>query len=678
MANIDKRTTPYTTSARQATFATVILLSLATHANSIVPLSQQPDSSDVLVSEYGSLSEFGSALLTAFAEHNNTGSQQRTSPSHVVYINAGEPLSESSLASIQNDLSKGAIIILDGTHNGDDTSDLSTRIGGIGFSSPILMIRQDASQKPEYKSLSFFNADTPISSLMEYTQYRHQKMADETYRMLEPWTAKQRFRAATPSTYRDNAVTYRPETTINVEIRHTGFPCMVGKEYNGNSVTGVSRWDADTIDACENKASVSLFYTVDFIRSVSTEEGGTEDAKYVRITLNPEGDGGAGWHFSEKPTHRNLWFQSQTNRIEWFGPIVEDYSVKLASRDPEIRLYQSVPENKPQHSHIVALPSIAIGVMLPGGVSIPADATLGLPLKFGSTVDRAVIYNNYEYAIINRSIDDSTATASWLWTREFDKYSDGWRTNRICSLWCSDPFFDDNAFTPAAYAHFSPGFSATFRASAEKMDQSTIKFTGSANVVALGGRVQYKFLLQHYAPWSRKGSTYTFVQNLRVNWGSTLFNPEIPVSIEAYRENSEMGLCLNITESDIDEGIGHVDLYHCHFQPNQIWGMDNDNRYKSRLAQDLCLTREDNDSLTVQQCTHAANQKWEWQNDKLVSKLGGYLTAIPDGSVSISDTDTGTLQWRSFLRKPTPSDVLSIQSIPISQTEFSNAPNSNQ
>lgn len=670
MASIDKRTTTYTTSASLVAFATVVLLSLTSHANSLVHLPPHPVSSDVLISEYGHTTEFGAALQTVFAAHNNPSGQQRVRPNHVVYINASEPLPEDSLTNIRNDLSKGAIIILDGTINSDDTSYMSARIGGIGFSSPVLMIRYDSNQTPEYKALSIFNADAMMPSSIQYTDDRYQKMADETYSLLKLWTGKQRFKPTTLATHRDKTATYRPESTINVEIRHTGFPCMVGKEYDGNSVTGVSHWDADMIDACNNSASVSLFYTVDFIRSVSTEEGGTEDAKFVRITLNPEGDGGAGWHFTEKPIHKNLWFQSQTNRIEWFGPIVEDYSVKLASRDPEIRLYQTAPENKPQHSNIiVALPSIGIGVMLPKGVSMPPDATLGLPLKFGSTVHRAVIYKNYEYAIINRSIDDVTATASWLWTREFDKYSDGWRTNRICSLWCSDPFFDDNTFTPAAYAHFSPGFSATFRAPADKIDQSTIKFTGSANVVALGGRVQYKFLLQHYAPWSRKGSHYSFVQNLRVNWGSTLFNPEIPVSIEAYKENSEMGLCLNIIESDIDEGVGQVDLYHCHFKTNQIWGMDSDNRYKSFLAQDLCLTREEDNSLSVQQCTHAANQKWEWQHDKLVSKLGGYLTASPDGSVRISDLNIETIQWRNFLRKPTPSDILSIQSIPISQTQ---------
>jgi hypothetical protein len=40
--------------------------------------------------------------------------------------------------------------------------------------------------------------------------------------------------------------------------------------------------------------------------------------------------------------------------------------------------------------------------------------------------------------------------------------------------------------------------------------------------------------------------------------------------------------------------------------------MDTEYRYKSFLAQDRCLTRENYGTLTIQPCTYAANQKWEW------------------------------------------------------------------
>ncbi len=649
------------------TIISIITFSLFVQANNRL---SEYSNHEFSVSEYGELTMFAKSVFNNLHIIPPSNLARQSFSNSVIYINSQANLSTYDLKRIRSALSTGAIIILDNTMNNIGTDSLSARIGGIGFNSPVLMIRNSNRQTPEYKLLDF-DLTEGIHSALNHHQNAINNIAEEAVSILYNWKnnpAKQHIH------HRKNDVEdrYRPETTINVEYRHTGFNCMVGKSYEGNGITGHSQWTDEMVDACDGNASVSLFYTIDLIRSVSNDDGSTEDAKYLRITLNPSGDGGAGWHFTDTPTHKSLWYESLTNRIEWFGPIVEDYSMTISARDPDIRLYQAVPENTPQHSNIVTLPSIGIGVKVPYGLRLPAPAITGLGsgLSSGFTTDRAVIYKNHEYTIINRSSDTNHAIASWLWTREFDKYSESWRTNSTCLLWCDDPFFNDNAFSPAAYAHFEPGFSATFKASGEKSGQSTFLLTGTANVVALAGRVQYKFVLQHYAPWSRKGTNQSFSQRLRVNWDSIFFNPDIPISIEALRENSGSGLCLNIIESDIDDGIGRLNLYDCHFNPNQIWGVDAEDHYKSYLSKGICLTKETDDTISVRNCTNSANQKWTWQNNYLINNHSGYLTANIDGDITVTSDPLHATEWRGYIRRADSSNILDIQSLPIDQNIY--------
>ncbi|WP_211829292.1 RICIN domain-containing protein [Kistimonas asteriae] len=628
------------------------------------------NTSQPVIKDHGELTRFGMILH----ERLQTSSEKPKSHNHhsvrpLIYINTQGTHSKPALENIRSAYLQGAVVILDNTSGAEGAEKLSASISGIGIASPVLLIGLGHHHTPEYKILDISNSEDKPDSPLSPTEQAMVSLAQEAHTLLDDWDSNTRNRNYRQRNTQDSNQFYRPETSINVEFRNIGSPCMVGKDYHGNSVTGASRWTDEMIDACDGKASVSLFYTIDLVRSVASDDGSTEDAKYLRITLNPSGEGGAGWYFTDMPTHKTLWYESLTNRIEWFGPIVEDYTVTVSARDPEVRLFQAVPGNKPQNSNVVELPSIGIGVKIPKGLLNPAympfpSMGLSTGLVAGFTTDRAVIYKNHEYTIINRSSDNHSATAAWLWSREFDKYSESWRTNSTCLLWCDDPFFNDNAFSPAAYAHFAPGFSATFKVPGDKNDHSSFLFSGTANVVALAGRVQYKFLLQHYAPWSRKGSVHHFAQRWEVNWGSAFFNSDLPMSIEASREESGSGLCLNIAESDIDEGVGSVNLYDCHFRSNQIWGVDSEDRYKTLLQDDLCLTREPDDTATVRSCSHAVNQKWEWEGNWLTSQQGGYLTAGTDGSIRITPNASEALEWRSYFRKADSTDTLSIQTIP--------------
>ncbi len=619
---------------------------------------------------YGQKTEYGHNLeeklnsLQTYQEHPNTFK-------NIVYINSKAELSQSQEQEIQNALSRGYIAIIDNTtnHNKATIRSLSAKLGGIGFESPIIMIKKNQDGHPEYKELALHSPYLiPHKIHRSHEHLDHKKLTDETLTMLQAWQKKPlQYRAKE----RDNQ--YRPEVSIPVELRYIGFPCMVGATFSGNGTTGDWSWDDELIDACNNNASVSLFYTVDLIRSIASTAGGADDAKYIRITVDPSSNGGAGWHLIDEPSHKHTWFQSWANRETWFGPIADSYYVTIQSNDPDVHLYNTIPSNHPKESQIMHTIGLQVGVS--GGPSLLNPANMGgnnpigfsglnMGLSFTYTSERAISYNNHEYELINLSRAGNTDKAAWIWSREFGKYAQHWRTNRTCELWCQDWFYDDVAFSAASYSSFTPGFSATFQVPAAKDNISTIEFESAIKPVALGGRVQYAFLFQHYTPWGYKGTKYSFKQNLEINWGATFFNAEIPVSIEAYKENSKDGICLEVIDSKTEAG-SKVGIGDCHFKQNQIWGMDSEFRYKSFLAQDRCLTRKGHDTLTIQPCTHAANQKWEWNNEHIVNNLGGALTINNEGHViACPHTETPT-EWRNFIRKPDISGTMTVSALAV-------------
>ncbi len=630
------------------------------------------------VTSYGHMTEYGYKLeeklknLQADKEHTSTFK-------NIIYINSKSVISPNQEQEIKNALLRGYIAVIDSTtnHNKATIRSLSARLGGIGFESPIIMIKKNQDGLPEYKELTLHSPySVPHTSRQSNAhQLDHKKLTDETYIMLQAWLKKPiQYRAKE----RDNQ--YRPEVSIPVELRYVGFPCMVGATFTGNGTTGDWSWNDELIDACHNNASVSIFYTVDLIRSIASTAGGADDAKYIRITVDPSSNGGAGWHLIDEPSHKHTWFQSWANRETWFGPIADSYYVTIQSTDPDVHLYNTIPSNHPKESQIMHTIGLQVGVS--GGPSLLNPANMGgnnpigfsginMGLSFTYTSERAISYNNHEYELINLSRAGNTDKAAWVWSREFGKYAQHWRTNRTCELWCQDWFYDDVAFSAASYSSFTPGFSATFQVPASKDSISTIEFESAIKPVALGGRVQYAFLFQHYTPWGYKGTKYSFKQNLEINWGATFFNAEIPVSIEAYKENSKDGICLEVIDSKTETG-SKVGIGDCHFKQNQIWGMDSEFRYKSFLAQDRCLTRKNHDTLTIQPCTHAANQKWEWNNEHITNNLGGALTINNQGHViTCPHTETPT-EWRNFIRKPDISGTMTVSTLTVT-TDQENA-----
>ena len=755
--------------------------------------------SSIPITHYGPLTHFGQRL----SDHFLAGKADYHNIPNILYVNSSIPLNPDEIRDIKASLNTGGIAILDGTVDYSDTiKELSTRIGGIGFNSTIVMIRKRPDGTPEFKELEWFSRiEINQKPTTEYLEFEAEQLAQECHRMLQPWLKHPLHRSGPKPGGKVPA--WKPEVSIPIEIRQLGFPCMVGSRYEGNNVTGYSAWSDELIDACENSASVSFFYNVDLIRSNRSSKA-SHNAKYVRITMDPGSNAGAGWHLVDQPRHYHTWYESRTNRETWFGPIADNYSVSLEPLDPDLRLYHAIPNNQPRHSEVSYTTKIEIGVALAIDFDLPAphapaggpgdggggdgaggdgcchhdhgggaqapqagpsggagpgggggcccggggqgasgssgsgsgSSGTGTPGTSGTGVlpdeqeedelskpkddyshlehsdhgqdggcchtheaeddseeevdlealldqasnrkrttfrtaqfrdlepsysyksERSISYTNYEYEVINLSRSYDTDTAAWIWSREFDKYAANWRTNNTCPLWCSDWFFDDREFSPAAYAHFTPGFSASFMVSANKTGRSTIRFTSAITPVALGGRVQYQFFYQKYAPFSRKGMEHKLIQDLTIDWDSSIFAAEIPISLEASIDTAD-GACLTAPEFD-DDNIATIS--HCQFEPNQIWGLDTEHRLRSFLAHNYCLSSNDNNTVSLDLCNHGAAQKWRWDDNTLSNPISGYLNISADGRIMTSWNKAEATHWKSHIRKVDITDALSIES----------------
>ena len=151
---------------------------------------------------------------------------------------------------------------------------------------------------------------------------------------------------------------WRPVTTIYMELRKDHIACLVGVAFEGGF------WRGALMDVCDNRASLSMIYAVDVLRSVA--RGEVEDAKYVRITVSPSSAGGAGWHLIERPWHRHTWFESWTNRVTWFGPIADQYQVTLKGYDRTLELFNSIPASHVRYSQVSGRSTIRIAFPVRG------------------------------------------------------------------------------------------------------------------------------------------------------------------------------------------------------------------------------------------------------------------------------------------------------------------------
>ncbi|WP_345196507.1 leukocidin family pore-forming toxin [Kistimonas scapharcae] len=637
---------------------------LSSHSLIIVTIGALPDLSLSVLQNRGWIAQ---------PAGNTTTDWHRVS---LLVVNASLPISKDELTQARDALSAGVPILIDGTtsNDADKQRRISASIAGIGLSDPVILVRQ-RNGMPEYRVLSITSEQEEFASSKHEASVimnpAHQisdtqltLLADEIDELLSEWfigdeTSDHRRLRKAGTASAEKQPPFTPETTIPLEFRFVGNRCMVGKKVDGWD------WSSETIDACNGKMSVSLFYNIDLIRSTPYSGGGdhnADDAKFVRLTLNPQQSGGAGWHLAKAPTHKHTWFQSWTNRDTWFGPIALKYGTNIRSNDPALRLYQHTPDNTPRHKTISEETGFTVGVAAEANAEVGKEgpkAGGNVSANFSYTSNRTVEYEVHEYTVENTSsASGSGDRASWLWDRKYDQHHKDWVTHVTQPLWGSDWLWKNSEFTAVAHANFKPGMSATFRAPANKRGTSQLTLENHITVVALGGKVVYSALYQTYVPGGYKGTQYTFRKNMQVNWDSPVFDPEVPVSIEPFRYDSADGLCLDVTASSTTDGAP-VGVYRCHYRNNQLWGIDDEQRYRSKVAPDRCLEVAQDNTLVVRRCDASARQKWRWEDDNLINELGKKL-ALVNGKPVVSDNPSVYSDWKNYIHRVEAMDALNI------------------
>ncbi len=783
-----------------------------------------------------------------------------TTPCPLIYLDSDNPITPEQLDWIREQLLAGYIVVIDGTRGEGETHAISASLGGVGLNGHVIMIYKPGDAPGQYKQLLFAKTADQNTSADE----RVKQLALEVLASHNHWLRQPRPK----TTYlRTSSQVWRPETSIHVELRQINLPCLVGNQLEAGLSAPV-QWTGGLIDACDQNASLSLSYRVDLIRSVETSAAGTDDAKYLRITVDPASGGGAGWHLVDKPGHRHTWFQSWANRTTWFGPIADSYAVEINAHDSIMRLYHTIPNNMPMHSMIMAKSTIKVGILTrwagrfpwmdtpsgnneegrldneqeqetfsglseelfsspdieadsyvdiegslsgadmvpedfvdidqpmplpcmetyasdttdaielqpppeevlpaihteesenyipleqppeinfsnsftaparPQDVAIPTgtitwenvlpttpwenalpaipeegsdnssseeslsdsssysseDASAPVRLQdfsmFKSVPDngihqhrhinhqtpysprrtalipatsymstRSVTYQNHEYPVYNRSRSGVTDSARWLWTREFEQNSHTWRTRKTGELFRQDWFFSDGAFSPNAYSHFTPGFSATFKVPAVKNDVSILTFSSTVTPVAMGGHIHNRIFFQDFSTWDQKGRPSVITQTLSVDWGASAFSSMPVVSLVTLSENKRYNLCLNVTEGNRDDGSA-VGVHHCRNWDRQLWQFDHYQRLHSLIADDRCLTADENGSVHITRCTHSSNQRWQWQHSRFLNQKHGYLLFDSVNKVITSRKPQHATVWLLDYSRQTPAEVLHIE-----------------
>ncbi len=525
------------------------------------------------------------------------------------HLTSGYPTDE-DIQLIKTAYHQGNIILIDATSSNyaNTRQEATKKLIGIGLADDIIILRKGINELPEIKTIEISDDATLTNTL-------NAMIAEKVIEKISDWRNSRSSRVRRDTSHYSNSIS-RVIQTVPLHVEYIGFSCDVG---NG--------------DSCSyNQSNASMFYELDFIRSLpsvgsssgvdpdenglSHINGSSDDAKYFRITYNPQASGGSGWFIANKPSHKHTWFQSYANRKTWFGPFVDKYTVEIRSNGNASRLFNSIPGNKGKDQQIREVSGITIGVNAKLGADKDGPKA-GVGAEYTYSSQKWVIYDNKEYEIANLSTYDS---AKWEWDRK------AWQ-NRLhlmdCSsnfctapIWSSGWVFQDKHFSSASHAGYKPGFSATFRVDGTQSGTEDFTILNEAKVAGLEGRVTYAMLWSSYTPEKIHYDYIPFRKTIRIDWDSPIFNLEPTFAIRS-KEQRFNDQCLTVPNQTLWGGE-RVNFSACdRTKTTQSWIRDRNKRFKVANKPELCLAGFQN--LSLVKCSNEGYQKWDFNNDQLVT-----------------------------------------------------------
>ncbi|WP_100753970.1 leukocidin family pore-forming toxin [Vibrio salilacus] len=413
-------------------------------------------------------------------------------------------------------------------------------------------------------------------------------------------------------------------------------------------------------DWCDAGASVDIRVNVTQMRSVqsSTSQGFTADAKIVRFTVGANKPG-TGFHLVDDLQQGHSWFQSWANRRTYIGPFASSYDLWVKPVSGYIpKKVSDFPQNENKNYQHRDTHGYSIGINGSVGAEIGKDgpkASAEVSGSFSYKNEKTLVFDTKDYRVNNRS---SLSDFQVSFERELDECDELRRQELGCyftsAYWGSGWVFDKSKFNPISYANFKPNFDVVYEAPVSQADTTDFEIGAKFVAKARYGEVLPSAFFSVYGPKAWASNGWSIPRRVRIDWSHPLFEAEAHVTLQSLSNND---LCLGVYGSKTEEG-SPVNGWSCHGNWDQIWGLDNNERYRSRIAPDRCLTVSSNRTLTVQSCSSNLAQKWFWEGDKLISRyVDGttqrYVLNILDGrNVGVSpEAEATQARWKPTLQQ---------------------------
>lgn len=424
--------------------------------------------------------------------------------------------------------------------------------------------------------------------------------------------------------------------------------------------------DADSYkrrDWCDGSATIDIRLNVEQLRSVHslTSEGiTTPDAKIVRFTVDGQKPG-TGIHLVNSLQQGHSWFGSWAHRNTYIGPFARSYNVWVKPVSGYIpKKANDFPNNENQNYQHRDTIGYSIGINGSVGAEVGKDGPKGSAEASGSfsyTNSKTLVFDTKEYRINNSS---SLSDFNVSFERGFDKHGCDELFSQLLGCyftsahWGSGWVFDKSKFNPISYANFKPNFDVLYETPVSQKGTTDFEVGMGVLYQAYHGRVIPTPFYSVY-DLARRSTGYSSVkQHIRIDWNHPLFAPEAHVTLQSLSDNN---FCLDVYGTNNDEDVD-VGGWECHGDWNQVWGLDDKERYRSRVAPQRCLAVLPDKSVTVDFCNETLTQKWIWEGDKLISRYvdgtnNRYaLNIIGDHKVGVTPEGEATkAKWQPKLHK---------------------------
>lgn len=443
------------------------------------------------------------------------------------------------------------------------------------------------------------------------------------------------------------AADYVPIVETAVYLTKSNITCSLDKNNDGNR-----------IDFCDAQASMDIRVTIAQMRSIqaSTSEGFTPDAKIVRFTIQ-EGKTGTGFHLADELKQGNGWYESNANRTTYIGPFAKSYDLWVKPTGGYIpKKVSDFPHNENKNYQHRDTHGITIGV----NGSVGAEASAAGP-KVSAEVGASFAYNNSktlvfdtkDYRVNNKS---SLSDFEVSFEREITACEGLIRQDIGCSFneahWANGPVFDKTKYNPISYANFKPNYDVSFEVPVSERGITEFELGAKITYAMHQGSVRPVPLYSVYSAELVRSFGSAIQERLLINWNHPLFEGEAHVRLQSLSANN---LCLEAFSSSEN---GSVYASSCNDSWQQTWGLDSEERYRSRVYHDRCLTVNSDKTLSTNRCGLSLTQKWVWQGDKLMSRYvddtsNRYFLNISDNNTPLisPESESNKALWKPLLKQ---------------------------